>query len=289
MNIRLPHLQMSTAMKKVLFLITVLSACGLTAEAGHRSCCVASNSNRPQPSACSTGSRGTNACSTRTGTSTRWYKAKDGTFREMMPYMDALSRAEDADDMEIVFKGVQEELTSAKANIETIQADAAKLKTELESQIAELKLQLENENTAVAAQKERGDKAEGAHKQSVDQIATLRDSGKKNEESLKATQGELKKTSEERDTLKTARAELEQKLTDMTANMDAAKKAAEDAAKVSQQEIEKLKQEAAEAKKAAIEAEAKAKESPKPDEPKPEADAPADDNGEKPAEDAPKN
>jgi colicin import membrane protein len=266
-------------MKKVLFLITVLSACGLTAEAGHRSCCVSSNSNCPQPSACSTGS----------GSSTRWYKAKDGTFREMMPYMDALSRAEDADDMEIVLKGVRAELTSAKTDIETLQADAAKLKTELESQIAELKMQLESEKSAVAAQKERGDKAEAAHKQSVEQIATLRDSGKKSEETLKATQGELKNASEERDALKTARVELEKKLGDMTADMDAAKKAADEAAKVSQQEIEKLKQEAAEAKKAAVEAEAKAKEAPKPDEPKPETDAPAADNGEKPAEEPPKN
>lgn len=206
-----------------------------------------------------------------------------------MPYMDALSRAEDADDMEIVLSGVQEELTSANSNIETIQADAAKLKTELESQIAELKMQLENEKTAVAALKERGDKAEAAHKQSVDQIATLRDGAKKSEESLEATQGDLKKTAEERESLKAARADLEKKLAEMTANMDAAKKAAEDAAKVSQQEIEKLKQEAAESKKAAIEAEAKAKEAPKPDELKPETDAPAGDNGETSAEDAPKN
>jgi len=270
---------MSTAMKKILLLITVLSACGLTAEARHRSCCVPSNSNNPRSSACSTGS----------GTSTRWYRAKDGTFREMMPYMDALSRAEDADDMEIVLKGVQAELTLAKSNIETIQADAAKLRTELEGQIAELKMQLENEKTAVAAQKERGDKAEAAHKQCVDQIASLRDGAKKSEESLKATQGELKKTSEERESLKAARVELEKKLAAMTATMDAVKKAAEDSAKVSQQEIEKLKQEAAEAKKAAVEAEAKAKEAPKPDEPKPETNAPAGDNGEKPAEDAQKN
>lgn len=271
-------------MKKVFFLITVLSACSLTANAGHRSCCVKPKSNCSQPTACST-----SACSTGSGTSTRWYKAKDGTFREMMPYMDALSRAEDADDMEIVLRGVQEELTTAKTNIETIQADAAKLKTDLESQIAELQKQLEAEKTAVAAQKERGDKAEAAHKQSVEQIATLRDSAKKSEESLKSTQGELKKTSEEREALKTARADLEKKLADMTANMDAAKKTAEEAAKVSQQEIEKLKQEAAEAKKAAVEAEAKAKEDPKPEDPKPEADAPAADNGEKPADDAPQN
>ena len=95
-------------MKKVFFLITVLSACSLTANAGHRSCCVTSKSNCSQPSACSTTTCGTSACSTGSGSSTRWYKAKDGTFREMMPYMDALSRAEDADDMDIVLRGVLE-------------------------------------------------------------------------------------------------------------------------------------------------------------------------------------
>ena len=231
-------------MKKLLILITMISAGGMVAEAGHRSCRIAAKSD---------------CCAT------RWYKAKDGTFREMIPYSDALSRAEDADDMEIQLKGVQGELAAAQAQIETIQADTAKLKTELESQIAALKQQLESEQQVVVAQKERGDKAEAAHKLCIEQIADLRDSGKKTEESLKAVQGDLNKTSEERDSLKTARTELEQKLTDMTA----AKIAAEEAAKLSQQELEKLKQDAAETKKAALEAEEKAKDAPNPDEDKP--------------------
>ena len=257
-------------MKKLLILLTVISASGMVAEAGHRACCVSAKSN------CGPTTGGGNTCG-----STQWYKAKDGTFREMMPYTKALSRAEDADDMEIQLKGVQAELVTAKTTIETVQADAATHKTELESQIAALTQQLEAERQNVVAQTERGDKAEAAHKQCVEQIASLRDSGKKMEDSLKAAQGDLKNTAEERDSLKTARAELEQKLTDMTA----AKTSAEEAAKVSQQELEKMKQEAAEAKKAALEAEEKAKK----DAPEPNPEKPATDDGAAPGEEVPKN
>ena len=274
-------------MKKILFLFTVISACGMVAEAGQRSRCAPANSRCRQNAniACATSGNGCNVSSA----STRWYKAKDGTYREMMPYMDALSRAEDADDMEIQLKGVQEELTAAKTNIEAIQTDAAKLKTEFETQIAELKNQLAAEQAVVASQKERGDKAEAAHKQSVEQIASLRDSGKKSDESLMASQTELKKTVEERDALKTARADLEKKLADMTTEMTTVRTAAEEAAKVSQQEIERLKQEAAEAKKVAIEAEEKAKEDPKPEDPKPATEEPAAAEGETPVEESPQN
>ena len=260
-------------MKRLLILLTMISTGGMVAEAGHRSrhvtansnCCQTPNSNS-QPSDGGTAQRGTNTCR-----STRWYKAKDGTFREMMPYMDALSRAEDADDMEIQLKGVQVQLETANASIATVQSDAAKLKAELESQIAALKQQLESELQAVASQKERGNKAEAAHKQCIEQIAGLRDSSKKSEESLKAAQGELNKTKEERDSLKTARAELEQKLSDVTA----AKIAAEEATKVSQQELEKLKHDAAEAKKSAVESDAKSDDAPKPGEEKPATDGTA--------------
>ena len=263
-------------MKKLLVLLTMISAGGMVAEAAHRSGRFTANSN------CSPTRIGN--CQTtgggRTSGSTCWYKAKDGTFREMMPYTEALSRAEDADDMEIQLKGVQAELATATTNIETVQADAAKLKTELESQIAALTQQLESERQTVATQKERADKAEAAHKQCIEQIASLRESGTKSEESLKAVQVDLRKSVEERDSLKTGRAELEQKLTDMTA----AKISAEEAAKVGQQELEKLKQEAAEAKKAAVETENEEK-----GEAKPDAEKPAADGGAASGEEVPQN
>ena len=138
-------------MKNLLILVTLMSSCDIVAEASHRCSRIAANSDccrsndNCKPSACGMTSGGSQTCS-----STRWYKAKDGTFREMMPYTAALSRAEDADDMEIQLRGVHEELATVKTNIDTIQADAAQLKTELESRIAVLTQQLESERQAVA-------------------------------------------------------------------------------------------------------------------------------------------
>lgn len=263
-------------MKKLLILLTVISAGGMVAEAAHRSGRLTANSNcsPTRIGNCQT-TGGGNTCG-----STCWYKAKDGTFREMIPYTEALSRAEDADDMEIQLQGAQTELATAKTNIEIVQTDAAKLKTELESQIAALTQQLESERQTVAVQKERADKAEASHKQCIELIAGLRESGTKTEKSLKAVQVDLRKTVEERDSLKTGQAELEQKLTDMTA----AKISAEEAAKVGQQELEKLKQEAVEAKKAAVETEKEEEGAAKPD-----ADKPATDGGAAPSEEVPQN
>ena len=239
-------------MKRVLILLMVAATSNAAAEATHRQCRVVADPSCCQPR--------TDHCSTSGGGSNRWYKAKDGTFREMMNYRDALSRAEDADDMEIQLRGIQEELVSAKAGIETMQSETAKLKADLEGQIASLQQQLETERQTVVAQKERGDKAEAAHKQCIEQIASLRDAGRKSDETLKATQSELSRTTEERDNLKAARADLELKLSEMTA----AKVSAEDAARVSQQELEKLKHDAAESKKSAVETDDKADESPEP-------------------------
>jgi hypothetical protein len=187
-------------MKRVLILLMVAATGSAAAEATHRQCRVVTDPSCCQPR--------TDHCSTSGGGSNRWYKAKDGTFREMMNYRDALSRAEDADDMEIQLRGIQAELVSAKAGIETMQSDTAKLKADLESQIASLQQQLEAERQTVVAQKERGDKAEAAHKQCIEQIASLRDAGRKSDETLKATQSELSRTTEERDNLKAARADL---------------------------------------------------------------------------------
>ena len=228
-------------MKRLLIIVGVFVTSGMIAEASHRSCRLATS---PRGCQTSSGSCPESACE-----STRWYKAKDGTFREMMSYKDALSRAEDADDMELQLKGVQEELVAAQLSIETVQSDAATLKSSLESQIATLQQQLEAERQAVSTQKERGDKAEAAYKQCIEQIAGLREAGKKNEEALTAAHAELRTTTEERDSLKATRAELEQKLSEMTA----AKTSAEESAKVRQQELEKLKHDAAESKRPEIE------------------------------------
>ena len=107
----------------------------------------------------------------------------------------------------------------------------------------------------MATQKELADKAETAHKMCIEEVAQLREQGKKQEETLAGTKSELKSVSEERDSLKTAKADLEKQVTDLTAS----KNAAEEALKAAQAELEKMKQEAAEAKKAAVESESAAK------------------------------
>ena len=139
----------------------------------------------------------------------------------MMPYKDALSRAEDADDMEPVLKQAQADLVAANAAIEAAKAEIEAVK------------------------------AEAAHKMCIEEVAQLREAGKKQDEALASTKGELKTTTEERDALKTAKADLEKQVTDLTA----AKNAAEEALKAAQAEMEKMKQEAAESKKAAVEGE----------------------------------
>ena len=172
-----------------------------------------------------------------------------------MPYMQALDRAEDADDMEPVLKQTQADLAAANSQIEAVTAEMTKLKADMEAQIAELQAQLAAEKQAVASQKERADKAESAHKMCIEEVAQLREQGKKQDEALTATKNDLKATASERDSLKTAKADLEKQVSDLAA----AKKAAEDALKTAQSDLEKMKQEAAEAKKAAVESEAAAK------------------------------
>ena len=225
-------------MKNLLTVLCVALSLGEVAEASKKCC--------PK--------EGNTCCST--GQTTRWYKAKDGTFREMMPYMKALDRAEDADDMEPVLKQTQADLAAANTKIESVTAEAAQAEAAMEAQIAELTKQLEAEKQVVASQKERGDKAEAAHKLCIEEVAQLREAGKKQEEALTATKAELKTVVEERDTLNTAKADLEKQVADVTA----AKTAAEDALKAAQAELEKMKQEAAESKKAAVEGEPAAEE-----------------------------
>ncbi len=110
---------------------------------------------KPCPTSCNTTCKP--GCST-----VRWYKAKDGTYREMMPYAKALSRAEDADDMEPVLKKTQADLAAANDQVAQTKAESDKLKAELETQIAELQKQLEASRAATVAQTERADKAEAA-------------------------------------------------------------------------------------------------------------------------------
>lgn len=243
-------------MKTAVITFCVALVFGATAEAGK----------------CSSACQNKQACCS-TCQTTRWYKAKDGTYREMMPYMKALSRAEDADDMEPVLKKTQEELAATRADVEAVKAEAAQTKAAIEAQLAEVRAQLEVEKQSVASQKERGDKAEAAHKLCIEQISQLRDEAGKNEEALTAAKGELKTVTEERDSLKTGKADLEKQVSELTA----AKEAAEDARKKAEEELEKAKQEAAESKKAVVEEEPAEK---KGEDPKAGDEKPPEANGE---------
>ena len=187
-----------------------------------------------------------------TTTTTQWYKAKDGTYREMMPYAKALSRAEDADDMEIALRKTQEELAASSAAAEkttaelaatrqelsNTQAEMAKLKAAMEAQVAELKKQLAAETQSVASQKDRADKAEAAHKTAVSQLATLRESAVKSEETQAQTLKDLAAAAQERDALKI-----------QVNDVQKAQAAAEAAAKKAQEELDQLKKAVEEGKK----------------------------------------
>ena len=93
------------------------------------------------------------SCTSNGQRTAQWYRAKDGTCRKKIPYREALSRAEDADKMEI-------ELGSVRAQLETVSSESDSLRAE----IAALKTQLEEQATTLASQTARADLAEAALK-----------------------------------------------------------------------------------------------------------------------------
>jgi chromosome segregation ATPase len=154
---------------------------------------------------------------------TQWYKAKDGTLREKVPYWQALSRAEDADDMEIELRGVQEELAAATETATTQDAEIAALRQQLEEQVA-----------ATAAATERANKAEA----SVAELTAA----------LEKSVAEAGAAATARDEAKAALAMATEQVSNLTAERE--KMVAEIANATS--EIERLKQEAVESKKVAV-------------------------------------
>jgi len=240
-------------MKHLLITLTVVLACTASARAGHKA------------SGCKLASG--NCCQT-----IGWYTAKDGTCREMVPYMTALSRAEDADDMEIKLKSTRGELNSVRVAAESTKSEADAATAALEVQIAELQKQLDAEKQNVARQTERADTAEAAHKLCIESVAQLRDEAIQNEKNLASTKAELKSATDDRDSLKSANAELEKQV----AELNAAKTAADEARKAAQEELATIKQDAAEAKKAEVQDEPAPKDGNKP---KTDGDKPADAGG----------
>lgn len=178
------------------------------------------------------------SCGTRT---VRWYKAKDGTYREQLPYWTALSRAEDADDMEIVLRSVRTELAEKQAAHEAAVADAATQKAAMEAQIAELTKQLEAATQTAAAEKARADKVEAVLADASAKVTTLEGAQKAGEETLAAVRGELTAAVQDRDALKAANGDLQKQVSELAE----ARNAAEALAKSAQEELNRLKQDAA--------------------------------------------
>jgi len=193
-------------------------------------------------------------------TTTQWYRAKGGTARKMLPYWDAMHRAENADKLETELQKSQTELAATQAanaqttaelaaaktqaatlqqELEAARVQLAQLKTASETQSAELKKQIDSEKTTVVAQKERADRAENAHKTAVGQVASLREEALRQTETLTGVRTELKTTAEERDALKVRNEELQKAVT-----------AAETATKQAGEELEALKKTVAESKQA---------------------------------------
>jgi len=159
-------------MKYILFFATILLLTPAL-EAGNRNC-------RLVPKCNLFGLFGT-----KTTSATQWYTAKDGTLREKISYRAALSRSEDADDMEIALQGIREELAAT-------QTAAAAEKELLAAELAGLRIQLAEQVAATAAQTARADKAEAAHKSAAAQVASLEETQTNSEVTLAQVQTQLK-------------------------------------------------------------------------------------------------
>ncbi len=192
---------------------------------------------------------GTHVCgTTASGPTTKWFKAKDGTIREVMTHWDALHRAVDADNMEIELRATVAELDATKTELAAVKEASAAQVASLEQQLGELKSQLAAQTKVVQNQKKRANTAEAAHRASEEKVANLVEVGKKAEMTLAGVQKNLQQTTADRDALKTANDKLQAEMNSVTE----AKAKADDAIKAAQAEIAKMKQEAIESKKAEV-------------------------------------
>ncbi len=165
-----------------------------------------------------------NPCGSGT-TVTQWYSAKDGTLREKIPYHAALSRAEDADDLEWELRSVREKLTELRQAAAEQHEAAAVEKDALAAELAALRQQLEQQVAATTAEQERADRAEAAQQAVAAQLEQLQKSSESELSQLRTQlqaadtaredlAAQVKTLSDERGTLttqlSTARSELEQ-------------------------------------------------------------------------------
>ena len=202
-------------MKSILFLATAILLTPAV-EGGTKNCCQV---------------RKCNPCGYATTGATQWYTAKDGTLREKMPYRAALSRAEDADDMEIELRGVREELTA-------VQQAAAEKQEALTAELAALREQLAEQLAAATAQQDRAEKAEAAQQAAAAQLIELQTTS---EAELTQVRTELQEAVAARDELASQVKTMAEQQEKLTADVTAANS-----------EIERLEQEAVKNKKVAV-------------------------------------
>jgi DNA repair exonuclease SbcCD ATPase subunit len=171
-------------------------------------------------------------------TQVQWYKAKDGSYREMLPYWTALGRAEDADDLEIKLQETNAELDAVKAEAE---AEKAKLLALLDQH----KATIAQAQTEISSQRERAEKAETAHKSSIELIADVRDAQKRTDEQLESARSELKAANDKLAESAKQNENLQLQVLDLQKQNDAS----QTELKAAQDELNRPKQDAAKSEK----------------------------------------
>lgn len=207
------------------------------------------------------------------GPTTKLFKGKDGTIREVITHWEALHRVVEAESLEADLAAVRTELDSASTELEAAKTELAALKQQSATQVAALQKELSalkkkmgQQSKIASNQKVRADKAEAVGAKAAKQA----------QQNLAKLEGTLKQTAEERDSLKTAN----QKLKKRAEKMAAARTKAEEEIAATKAQLKKMKQEAIESKKTQVaksEEEAPVESSDAPAEEPKEEDAPTTD------------
>ena len=147
-------------MSKQILAFSMFFAAVVSTEAGQRNCCPATCApigctkvKSCAPLAVSTTSCAPVGCPTTIsrshGPTTKYFKAKDGTIREVMTHWAALHRAVEADHLDEKLATAETELEATRARLAELQQQSASQLAEMQTQLDALKNQL-SEQTKVA-------------------------------------------------------------------------------------------------------------------------------------------
>lgn len=198
-------------------------------------CCSPAKARRsvcqPTPTAVTCGSVSHKA----SGPTTKWFKAKDGTIREVMTHWEALHRAVEADQME-------GELTAVKSELEASTNQLAAMKSDMEAKMAAMQQQLANMQAKLADRDSQLAKLKKANSQQLAKV--------KNESQKQLTAMKQKLASQSDETK--AMIEANKKLNTKVASLEASKSKDAKALKALRERNQAMKQQAIEAKKAEV-------------------------------------